>query len=126
MSNTGTNGRAQRKSLATQLDRLDVILDGLADGLNEAVATAVAAAVTEAVGKAVEVVLREVLAAAEVQRRLRPEPVPTVPTPAAPGLVRRAAWALGRGLRGCWSWVAGVTMVGASGSRPWRVASGAG
>ncbi len=35
------NGRPQRKQLADQLDRLDVILDGLAEGLNEAVASAV-------------------------------------------------------------------------------------
>src|SRR5690349_280989 len=34
------NGRI-RKNLASQLDRLDQILDGLADGLNEAVAGAV-------------------------------------------------------------------------------------
>ena len=47
-TNVNANGRI-RKSLAEQLDRLDLILDGLADGLNEAVATAV----KEAVGVAV-------------------------------------------------------------------------
>jgi hypothetical protein len=36
MSNaTNVNGRVQRKSLASQLDRLDGILDVLADGLND-------------------------------------------------------------------------------------------
>jgi hypothetical protein len=38
---TVVNGKAERKSLAQQIDRLDLILDGLADGLNEAVADAV-------------------------------------------------------------------------------------
>ena len=62
---TTSNGRAERKSLAGQLDRLDTILDGLADGLNEAVATAEKQAVTAAV----EAALVEVLTSAELQRR---------------------------------------------------------
>src|SRR5262249_1696240 len=37
---TTTNGTAEKKSLQSQLDRFDRILDGLADGLNEAVAAA--------------------------------------------------------------------------------------
>ena len=37
MTTLNANGRAERKSLANQIDRLDRILDGLADGLNEAV-----------------------------------------------------------------------------------------
>src|SRR5262245_7520249 len=42
MSNTiNTNGRPIRKSLASQLDRLDGIIDTLGDGLNEAVADVV-------------------------------------------------------------------------------------
>ena len=45
MATTTTNGDA-RKTLASQLDRLDSILDGLSEGLNEAVATAVEGAVT--------------------------------------------------------------------------------
>jgi hypothetical protein len=50
---TTTNG--MRKTLASQLDRLDSILDGLSDGLNEAVATAVEGAV----GRAVEMAVRQ-------------------------------------------------------------------
>src|SRR5262249_58858200 len=50
---TTTNG--VRKTLASQIDRLDSILDGLSDGLNEAVATAVEGAV----GRAVEVAVRQ-------------------------------------------------------------------
>ena len=40
MTTMTNNGRTTRKTLASQLDRLDTILDCLADGLNEAVATA--------------------------------------------------------------------------------------
>jgi hypothetical protein len=90
-------GKAEPKSLAQQIDRLDATLDGLADGLNEAVADAV----KQAVALAVEAALRELLASAELQRRLHPDPAPQ------PGLVRRAAAARGRGVastaRGCWS-----------------------
>ena len=94
---TAVNGRAERKSLAQQIDRLDLILDGLADGLNEAVAEAV----KQAVAVAVEAALRELVSSAELRRRLHPEPAPR------PGVLRRAAAALGRGAasaaRGCWS-----------------------
>jgi hypothetical protein len=63
---TITNGQI-RKSLASQLDRLDGILDGLAEGLNEAVATAV----QETVGVAVQAAVTEVLTNPELQSRLR-------------------------------------------------------
>jgi hypothetical protein len=101
---TTTNGRAERKSLAGQLDRLDLILDGLADGLNEAVATAVKVAVTAAV----EAALVEVLTSAELERRLRAE------ASTKKGFVRRAASVLCQGLvslaKGCWSY--GATLIG--------------
>jgi phage tail tape-measure protein len=101
---TTANGRAERKSLAGQLDRLDKILDGLADGLNEAVA----AAVKQAVTAAVEAALVEVLTSAELQRRLRPE------ASTKKGIVRRAASVLCQGLvnvaKGCWSYSA--TLIG--------------
>src|SRR4051812_44556921 len=73
MTTMMTNGRA-RKSLADQIDRLDVILDGLADALNQAVAEAVAVAVKAAVAEA--------LASPELRRR-------TVPAPEQPSLLRR-------------------------------------
>ena len=88
MTTMNANGRAERKSLAGQLDRLDTILDGLADGLNEAVTLTVKEAVVVAVNAAV----RELLASAELQRRLRAEPA------RKPGLVRRAASVLCRGV----------------------------
>jgi hypothetical protein len=90
------NGRAQRKSLAEQIDRLDLILDGLADGLSAAVADAV----TAAVGTAVQAAVREVLSNPQLLQRLRPEPAP------APGTYRRlASWLCGRlagALCQCW------------------------
>jgi hypothetical protein len=62
MTTTTTNGQV-RKTLASQLDRLDSILDGLSDGLNEAVATAVEGAVERAVRQAVGEAVRETLQA---------------------------------------------------------------
>jgi hypothetical protein len=59
--NPTTNANGQRKSLASQIDRLDALLDGLADGLNHAVAQAVQGAVALAVKEAVQAVLVEVL-----------------------------------------------------------------
>jgi hypothetical protein len=48
-----------RKNLASQLDRLDHILDGLAEGLNGAVETAVRQAVTVAVEQAIKGIAAE-------------------------------------------------------------------
>ena len=86
---TSTNG-SPRKNLASQLDRLDSILDGLADGLNDAVASAVKDAVAVAVREAVRGLLAEVLANPDVLARLRGLVSPTAAatstatTPAAP------------------------------------------
>ena len=55
-----TNGQT-RKTLASQLDRLDGILDGLSEGLTDAVASAVREAVGLAVQEAVQAVLTELL-----------------------------------------------------------------
>jgi hypothetical protein len=58
-NNTAANGRVQRKSLASQLDRLDGILDGLAEALQGAVADAV----KDAVGPLVREAVREAVVA---------------------------------------------------------------
>jgi len=63
MTTTTTNGQV-RKTLASQLDRLDSILDGLADALNGAVASAVESAVRQAVSQAVQETLQAVIAEA--------------------------------------------------------------
>jgi len=56
----GLNGRF-KKSLAHQLDRLDVILDGLAEALNGAVSDAVRQVVGQATREAVQMAMAETL-----------------------------------------------------------------
>ena len=84
---TTTNGRTQRTSLATQIDRLDLILDNLSEGLQEAVAEAVKTAVT----RAVEAALVEVLTNPELRRHLMPEP-PVAKARASGTFWTKAAW----------------------------------
>ena len=71
---SSSNGQV-RKTLASQLDRLDAILDSLSDGLNQAVAgaveQAVEAAVREGVRQGVRGALREVLTDPEVLAAIR-------------------------------------------------------
>jgi hypothetical protein len=95
--NPTTNANGQRKSLASQIDRLDALLDGLADGLNGAVAQAVQAAVALAVKEAVQAVLTEVLTNPAVLAKLQaatqaasPEQPAETPPPKGPG--RLASW----------------------------------
>ena len=95
--NPTTNPNGQRKSLASQIDRLDTMLDGLADGLNDAVAQAVKGAVALAVKEAVQAVLTEVLTNPAVLAKLQAatraaqsEQADDAPTPKGPG--RFAAW----------------------------------
>ena len=92
-----TNANGQRKTLASQIDRLDTMLDGLADGLNDAVAQAVQGAVALAVKEAVQAVLTEVLTNPAVLAKLQaatqaaqPEQPTDAPKPKEPG--RFAAW----------------------------------
>jgi hypothetical protein len=92
VTNTTSNGQ-QRKSLASQIDRLDAILDGLSDGLNDAVAAAVQEAVGIAVREAVKAVLTEVLSNPAFLARIR------AASPARekkPGLSARVAAAAAR------------------------------
>jgi hypothetical protein len=77
---TRTNSNGQpRKTLATQLDRLD----GILDGLDAALAGAVQEAVERAVKQAVQAVLTEVLTNRQLQEQLQqaapPEPSPKEP-----------------------------------------------
>ena len=64
------NGPA-RKTLASQLDRLDSILDGLSEGLHQAVAQAVREAVGLAVREAVQAVLAELLSNPALREQLQ-------------------------------------------------------
>jgi len=60
-----------RKTLASQLDRLDDILDTLANGLTEAVTTTVRDAVSDAVRDAVKLAIIEIVTSPELQEVLR-------------------------------------------------------
>jgi hypothetical protein len=75
---TDPNGQ-QRKTLASQIDRLD----GILDGLDAALAGAVQDAVEQAVKQAVQSVLTEVLTNRELQQQLQKAAHPT-PTPEQP------------------------------------------
>jgi hypothetical protein len=111
MTTTTTNGQV-RKTLASQLDRLDSILDGLSDGLNEAVSTAVQGAVELAVRQAVSEAVKETLQAVIAEVLTNPDllaafrgVVPAAPpqTSASPpepprGLFRRACDGVQAGL----------------------------
>src|SRR5215470_868090 len=73
MSNTNAavaDGKAPRKTLSDQLDRLDRVIDDLSEGLNQAVATVVQQAVTQAVQQAVEGLAQAVLSNPELLRNL--------------------------------------------------------
>jgi hypothetical protein len=64
------NGTA-RKTLASQIDRLDSILNGLSEGLDQAVAQAVREAVGLAVQEAVQAVLTELLTNPALREQLQ-------------------------------------------------------
>ena len=71
-----------RKTLASQLDRLDSILDGLSEGLDQAVAQAVREAVGLAVQEAVQAVLAELLTNPALREQLQKAAPPAPPPPA--------------------------------------------
>src|SRR4051812_36623875 len=111
---TTGNGRV-RRTLASQLDRLDQILDGLGEGISDAVASAVQGTMAAAVKEAVQAVLVEALTNPALQQRLRQavEPPPAKP-PAKAGLLRKAWFWLGEKARQAgqvakagWKFVAG-------------------
>jgi hypothetical protein len=90
---TTTLNTGARKTLASQLDRLETIIDGLADNINEAVAQAAPDSMKEvvnvAVQEAVHAALVEVLSNAELRKRFAPDVRPTTL----------------RLVRTCWAWV---------------------
>jgi hypothetical protein len=107
--NTNTNGRTERKTLASQLDRLDLTIDALATGLEGWVADAVRQAVTVAVAEAVQAVLRELLAHPELLRQLVPLATPVAPAEPQPqqgsSPLRRAWLAVCTRLGSIWGWL---------------------
>ena len=104
MASATLNGHHQRKTLSTQLDRLDVILDGLAEALNESVADAVRNVVGQVVRESVETTIREVLGNQDLLKAALARQAPTVPSqPIAkkPSMWRR----LGNAMQAGWNWV---------------------
>src|SRR5262249_17948232 len=104
MTTTTMNGSV-RKTLASQLDRLDSILDGLSDALHGAVASAVEGAVERAVSQAVKETLQAVIAEAltnadllAAARTLPPPGTPADPPEPPKSLFRRACDAVKPGL----------------------------
>lgn len=89
-TSTTENGRLPRKTLSSQIDRLDEMLEGLAENLNDAVAMAVKDVVGQAVRQAVELAVQQTLAQVPVAQ---PAPAPQLP-PAKPSFGERckAAW----------------------------------
>jgi len=100
---TNTNGRV-RTSLASQIDRLDSILDGLAEAINETVVAAVQEAVGRAVREAVQATLAEVLRNPQLRPLLPPRPAATeeATAPQRPPLLRRVAGWLMRTVHEAW------------------------
>lgn len=81
-----------RKNLASQLDRLDHILDGLAEGLNGAVETAVQKAVTVAVEQAIKGIAAELFTNPDLLGKLGMGPAtaePVQPNTAPPVMKSR-------------------------------------
>lgn len=78
---TMTNGQV-RKTLASQIDRLDGMLDGLSDAINDTVLDAVKQAVQQTVQLAVEAAVKEVLTDPDLRKHL--PPVENEPPPPAP------------------------------------------
>ena len=81
MTNTTQMNGPARKTLASQLDRLDGVIDGLSEGLNDAVAQAVREAVGLAVQEAVQAVLTEVLTNPALREQLQKAAPPEAPPP---------------------------------------------
>jgi hypothetical protein len=103
-STLNNDRHVSRKTLSTQIDRLDSMLDGLAENLNEAVAMAVKETVAQVVREAVEVAVKEVLSNPELLRAALAQHEP----PAAP--VQSAMPKSDRGsitdmLKSGWNWL---------------------
>jgi hypothetical protein len=108
-TNTNTNGQVQRKTLASQLDRLDSIIDDLANGLNETVADVLRQTISTVVPQVVQGIVQQVLTHPDVLRLLAAQQVTSAATTATPieqaqtsRLGSMCRWA-GKKIRNGWS-----------------------
>ena len=83
MLTPSSNGKV-RKSLASQLDRFDGVLDGLADAIPQVVADTVRSVTAQVVRDAVQAAVSEVLANPDILEKLR--------NASAPPVVQATAW----------------------------------
>jgi len=99
-----SNGRVSRKTLSTQIDRLDGILDGLSEALSESVAMAVKEAVSSVVREAVEAAVKEVLSSPDLLKvALAHHTQPAAQTqPATLKVKGRTLW---EALGATWTWL---------------------
>jgi hypothetical protein len=102
------NGSAQRKTLASQLDRLDNIIDAIADGLPKAIADVVCQAISAALPDAIQGVITQVLSQPDVLRQLAglnaPAAVPAPSEPASPPQPEPTAPSRSK-LGAAWGWL---------------------
>jgi hypothetical protein len=102
-STINNNVRLPRKMLATEIDRLDALLDGLAENLNDAVAMAVKDTVGQVVREAVEVAVKEVLSNPELLRAALGQHT-SPPTQAQPTAATRQRPSIREVIKRGWSW----------------------
>jgi hypothetical protein len=137
-TNTLTNNGTQRRTLSSQLDRLDAILDALSDGLNQAVASAVQNTVEQAVREAVQVAVRQAVeglvsevltnpdALALLRATLTPDPTltsqPSPPAPPAPRAAGLGAWLWGRAKQACAAVCQGASRVASAARQGFHMA----
>jgi hypothetical protein len=151
MTTTLTSNGTQRRTLSSQLDRLDGILDALSDGLNQAVASAVQNTVEQAVREAVQLAVQQAVqglvsevltnpdALALLRAALAPDPTMHVPPPPPPAprhptgmgawlwdRARQACAALGRGASQAKSAVKVGLRIASPYRKPLMIAAGVG
>jgi len=104
-STINSNGHVSRKTLSTQIDRLDSMLDGLADNLNDAVATAVKDAVALVVREAVEAAVKEVLSNPNLLRAALAQHAPVATQVQPPAAQKPQNRSFKEMIKGGWNWL---------------------
>ncbi|HEX3313242.1 MAG TPA: hypothetical protein VHR72_00060 [Gemmataceae bacterium] len=100
MMSPNCNGKA-RKSLASQLDRFDAMLDGLADAIPQAVAETIRTVADQTVREAVHGVLTEILTDLAVLKKIHATAAPAMAE--APVATSPKPCSLAQRLSNCWA-----------------------